>query len=136
MGQLLSLPFVLEWNWIYNLWTQEVKKNKHLKYYCLSGTYGVILINIQIIMNNYRNTFNTFSVSDKVVVICFLIIVIIMTSSCRNSPGKDPEKKLRQEAERICQTNLILDSHIDWPDFVLANPKDISLQTSNGDFDW
>jgi len=49
-----------------------------------------------------------------------------MASSCRNSPGKDPDKKLRQEAERICRTNLILDSHIDWPDFDLENPEDIS----------
>jgi len=77
-------------------------------------------------MNNYRNTFNTFSVSDIVDVICGLIILLVMASSCRNSPGKDPDKKLRQEAERICRTNLILDSHIDWPDFDLENPEDIS----------
>ncbi len=86
-------------------------------------------------MNNHRNTFNTFSVSDKVVVICGLIILFVMAFSCKNSPGKDPDIKLRQEAERICRTNLILDSHIDWPDFILGNPGDISMQTSKGDFD-
>jgi len=86
-------------------------------------------------MNNYRNTFNTFSVSHKVVVICGLINLIVMASSCKNSPGKDPDIKLRQEAERICRTNLIIDSHIDWPEFILTNPEDISMQTSKGDFD-
>lgn len=86
-------------------------------------------------MYPHRKTSETSSVSNKVVVICALIILIIIVSSCRNSPGKDPDIKLRQEAERICRTNLILDSHIDWPDFVLANPKDISTQTSDGDFD-
>ena len=93
------------------------------------------MINNQIIMNNYRNTFNTFSVSHKVVVICGLINLIVMASSCKNSPGKDPDIKLRQEAERICRTNLIIDSHIDWPEFILTNPEDISMQTSKGDFD-
>lgn len=93
------------------------------------------MINIQIIMLTHKKTINTFSVSDKVVVIFGLVILLLMASSCRNSPGKDPDIKLREEAERICQTNLILDSHIDWPDFVLANPKDISIQSSNGDFD-
>jgi len=93
------------------------------------------LINIQIVMDTHRKTFKTSSVSDKVVVIFGLVILIVMASSCIDSPRKDSDIKLRQEAERICQTNLILDSHIDWPDFVLANPKDISIQTSNGDFD-
>ncbi len=86
-------------------------------------------------MYPHRKTSETSSVSDKVVVICSLFILVIMASSCRNSTGKDPDIKLKQEAERICQTNLILDSHIDWPDFVVANPKDISTHTSNGDFD-
>lgn len=45
------------------------------------------------------------------------------------------EIKLREEAERICRTNLILDSHIDWPDVALTHSKDISVQTSTGDFD-
>ena len=86
-------------------------------------------------MDAYRNTCNTYSVSDKVVIICSLVIFMIMTSSCKDSPAKDPDIKLKQEAERICQTNLILDSHIDWPDIALMHHQDISLQTSTGDFD-
>lgn len=85
-------------------------------------------------MDAYRNTCKTSSVSGKVV-ICSLVILIVMASSCKNSPGKDPDIKLRQEAERICQANLIIDSHIDWPDIALTHSGDISVQTSTGDFD-
>jgi membrane dipeptidase len=86
-------------------------------------------------MYAHRKTFKTSSVSDKVVAIWSLVILLSMVPSCKNSPVKDSDIRLRQEAERICQTNLILDSHIDWPDFVLKNPKDISILTSKGDFD-
>ena len=81
------------------------------------------------------NTYKTSSVSGKVVVFCSLVILMAMTSSCNNSPAKDPDIKLKQKAERICQTNLILDSHIDWPDAFLTHQEDISTQTSAGDFD-
>lgn len=93
------------------------------------------MIKNQTIMDAYRNTFRTSFVSDKVVVICSLLILMAMASSCKNSPGKDPDMKLRQEAERICRANLIVDSHIDWPDIALAHPGDLSIQTSYEDFD-
>ena len=86
-------------------------------------------------MNTHGNLFKTCYVPDNILVIWGLVTIIVMTSSCRNSPAKDPDLKLRQEAERISRTSLILDSHIDWPDFVLADPEDISMQTSLGDFD-
>jgi membrane dipeptidase len=38
-------------------------------------------------------------------------------------------------ALKICQNNIILDSHIDWPEYILDNPEDISLETAKGDFD-
>ncbi len=86
-------------------------------------------------MNTHGNLFKTCNVPDNILVIWGLVTIIVMASSCRNSPAKDPDLKLRQEAERISRTSLILDSHIDWPDFVLADPEDISMQTSLGDFD-
>lgn len=86
-------------------------------------------------MNTHGNLFKTCYVPDNILVIWGLVTIIVMASSCRNSPAKDPDLKLRQEAERISRTSLILDSHIDWPDFVLADPEDISMQTSLGDFD-
>ena len=45
------------------------------------------------------------------------------------------DKALRETAFKICQDNLILDSHIDWPLRVMENPGDISGQTLKGDFD-
>jgi len=86
-------------------------------------------------MNTHGNLFKTCNVPDNILVIWGLVTIIVMASSCRNSPAKDPDLKLRQEAERISRTSLILDSHIDWPDFVFADPEDISMQTSLGDFD-
>lgn len=87
------------------------------------------------VMNTSGKTFKTSSYSNKVIVIYSLILLLVMASYCKISPGKDTDLRLRQEAERICQTNLILDSHIDWPDFVAANPNDLSMETSKGDFD-
>jgi len=78
----------------------------------------------------------------------FLILLIVMLPSCKNS-NKEPgtvsakrarrsqksDEELRLTALNICQKNIILDSHIDWPEFILDNPEDISMQTTKGDFD-
>lgn len=39
------------------------------------------------------------------------------------------------QAVKICQKNLILDTHIDWPESVYSNPRDISIENPVGDFD-
>jgi len=36
----------------------------------------------------------------------------------------------------ICEKNIILDSHIDWPDKYLSFPEDISKRITKGDFDF
>ena len=64
-----------------------------------------------------------------------LIMLIVMLPSCKNTTKERPDEELRQLALKICQNNIILDSHIDWPEFILDNPEDISMQTANGDFD-
>jgi hypothetical protein len=38
-------------------------------------------------------------------------------------------------ALEISQKNLIIDSHIDWPEWLLNFPGDISKRTQQGDFD-
>jgi membrane dipeptidase len=38
-------------------------------------------------------------------------------------------------ANKICENNIILDSHIDWPEIILDDPENISEQTDRGDFD-
>ena len=35
----------------------------------------------------------------------------------------------------ICNNSIILDSHIDWPERILVNHKDISKEINEGDFD-
>lgn len=54
--------------------------------------------------------------------------------SCKNM-GDDDDKYLWDIAYQICETNLILDSHIDWPDKHLLFAENISQQTTKGDFD-
>jgi membrane dipeptidase len=63
------------------------------------------------------------------------IPLIVLLPSCKNKQVEISDKTLRETALRICQNNLILDSHIDWPDWILSNPEDISEMTVKGDFD-
>ena len=63
------------------------------------------------------------------------IPLIVLLPSCKNKQMERSDKALRESALKICQNNLILDSHIDWPYWVMENPEDISGQTVKGDFD-
>jgi hypothetical protein len=64
-----------------------------------------------------------------------LIMLIVMVSSCKNKNKDQSDEDIRLAAQKICDNNLILDSHIDWPEYILDKPEDISMQTINGDFD-
>ena len=64
-----------------------------------------------------------------------LIMLVVMVPSCKNKNKEQSDEYFRQRAQKICENSLILDSHIDWPEFILDNPEDISMQTVNGDFD-
>jgi membrane dipeptidase len=64
-----------------------------------------------------------------------LIMLIVMVPSCKNKNKEQSDEDIRLTAQKICDNNLILDSHIDWPEFILDNPEDISMRTINGDFD-
>jgi membrane dipeptidase len=64
-----------------------------------------------------------------------LILLIVSLPSCKNKPKEKSDEELRQMALKICENNIILDSHIDWPEFILDNSEDISRQTVKGDFD-
>lgn len=39
-------------------------------------------------------------------------------------------------AREICQDHLLLDSHIDWPESVLLNPRNITEENNEGEFDF
>ncbi len=63
-------------------------------------------------------------------------LVILLLISCDKEPGGSSGKKLKKMALRICKENIILDSHIDWPEYLLDEPENISERTSGGDFDF
>lgn len=60
---------------------------------------------------------------------------MMVVTSCQNKPNKMSDDQLWELALKICENNIILDSHIDWPERIYYNPGDISLQYANGDFD-
>jgi membrane dipeptidase len=64
------------------------------------------------------------------------LTLMIVNYSCRNNTMDKSEKALRQKAQAICDNDLIIDSHIDWPDRVMTYPEDISERTEKGDFDY
>jgi membrane dipeptidase len=64
-----------------------------------------------------------------------LILLVIILSSCKGRLKGKSDDEIRQMAQKICDSNIILDSHIDWPEWILDNPVDISKQTTKGDFD-
>jgi membrane dipeptidase len=67
--------------------------------------------------------------------IIFSILHLSFLSSCKNVNKEISEEQLRQKAMKICENNIILDSHIDWPELIYENPEDISGRTKKGDFD-
>jgi membrane dipeptidase len=71
----------------------------------------------------------------KIGIRILLILLIVWLPSCKNGHKASSDEELRQMADRICKNNIILDSHIDWPEFILVYPENISEQTVRGDFD-
>jgi Zn-dependent dipeptidase, microsomal dipeptidase homolog len=64
-----------------------------------------------------------------------LILLIVSLPSCKSRHIERSDEELRQMAKKICENNIILDSHIDWPEFILDDPENISEETVRGDFD-
>jgi membrane dipeptidase len=64
-----------------------------------------------------------------------LALLIVLLPSFKSKPEGKPEDKLWKKAIKICENNLILDAHIDWPDRILEFREDISEKTRKGDFD-
>jgi len=64
------------------------------------------------------------------------IIIIVILSSCKSKTREKTDDELWKIAQKICENNIILDAHIDWPDKHLSFPEDISKETTKGDFDF
>jgi membrane dipeptidase len=63
------------------------------------------------------------------------ILIIVILPSCKDMYKQKSEDELWKVAHRICEENIILDSHIDWPERLIRFPGNISRRTSEGDFD-
>jgi len=64
------------------------------------------------------------------------IIIIVILSSCKSKTKEKTDDDLWKIAQKICENNIILDAHIDWPDKHLSFPENISKKTTKGDFDF
>ena len=63
------------------------------------------------------------------------ILIYIFLPSCKNNIKDKSEDELWEQALMICNNSIILDSHIDWPERIHVNHKDISKEINEGDFD-
>jgi membrane dipeptidase len=68
-------------------------------------------------------------------IITATIIIIVILPSCKSKIKEKTNEDLWKIAQKICENNIILDAHIDWPDKHLSFPEDISKRTTKGDFD-
>jgi membrane dipeptidase len=64
-----------------------------------------------------------------------VLLSIIILPACNNWSKETPDEKLRTKAVKICKSNIILDSHIDWPER-MNEAEDLSGRTEKGDFDY
>jgi membrane dipeptidase len=72
---------------------------------------------------------------SSIALIINAIMVAIIIASC-NAEKRNDEKDLLQKSRDLCQSVLILDSHIDWPNKHLTNSEDISIYKNNAAFDY
>lgn len=62
-----------------------------------------------------------------------ILIIQLMLIACGQNEVNDDQKM--EQPTKVCQESLILDAHIDWPESVYNNPRDISNENPAGDFD-
>ncbi len=62
--------------------------------------------------------------------------LVLINNSCTNNSMAKTDIALRQKAQAICNNDLLIDSHIDWPLRLMTYPEDISGKTEKGDFDY
>lgn len=71
----------------------------------------------------------------KGILILIAVMAMVILPSCKNRQKGKSDEELMKMAREICRKDLIIDSHIDWPEWVLHFPEDISKRTKTGDFD-
>jgi len=63
-----------------------------------------------------------------------ILTITLFISSCGQNKLSEAQKM--DLATEISWNSLILDSHIDWPENVLLNPRNIAFENEMGDFDY
>lgn len=66
----------------------------------------------------------------------FAALGAVMVSACSQTESTDTKADTRDEANRIAQASIIVDTHIDVPYRLEKTPADVSLATESGDFDY
>jgi membrane dipeptidase len=94
----------------------------------------ILLIKTAIEMKDLNNALSIKFKRINALNILFILLIAALPS-CRTSNSQKSDAELREMALKICARNIILDSHIDWPEYILDNPEDISGKTNKGDFD-
>lgn len=66
-----------------------------------------------------------------------LLALAAITGACgQSTPNSSATTDYAAEARRIARSHIIVDSHIDVPFRVQSNPADVSVATTDGDFDY
>jgi membrane dipeptidase len=74
--------------------------------------------------------------NSKISLLTFLsVLFVVLLPFCKNRQKDRSDEELMKIAKKICENNIIIDSHIDWPERILNIPEDISELTLKGDFD-
>ena len=86
-------------------------------------------------MKTYKYPVQSLSGNKLHFVALISLLLVALLPSFKNDPKEKSDEELMKMAREICQKNLIIDSHIDWPEWLLNFPEDISRRTQQGDFD-
>lgn len=68
--------------------------------------------------------------------IFYLALLALFTSACQQSSDTDVARDLAAEAQRIAESSIIVDTHIDVPMKALRNETDVSQTADGFDFDY
>ncbi len=61
-----------------------------------------------------------------------VIVFLLLTSAAENNN----DSVLLSKAEKICRESIVLDAHIDWPEWLTRYSENISGKAATGDFDY
>src|SRR5210317_730598 len=73
---------------------------------------------------------------NKLLCLAAFLVLLAACSPASEDSGETAVVDLAVEAQRIAQSSIIVDTHIDAPYRLASRPADVSQATENGDFDY